>query len=279
MSSDNFNKYCEVLLVRYNRRNTQAVARRLDSLCGLLRKNGNHVVQTMLGGSIWKSTYVTGLSDVDVLLIVNQSSLTNQSPAKVIEFVRDEIQRQLPNNSVKAGKLAVTVGYSDGTELQILPAIRKKSGVRIADPGSTKWSRVVHPQRFAEKLSDVNQANSGRVTLVIKLAKAVLDCFITRPSRKISGYHMEALAIDAFEEYGGSLDPKTMLIHLFGYSIKAVMSPIVDSTGQSRFVDDYLGEAESNPRRRASTYFGQMRARVKCCRTRAEFGNLFCEGK
>ena len=51
-----------------------------------------------------------------------------------------------------------------------------------------------------------------------------------------------------------------------------------DSTGQSRFVDEYLVQADSAPRRRASMYFGQMRGKVKSCSTRAEFDDLFCEG-
>ena len=80
------------------------------------------MVQTMFGGSVRRRTYVTGLSDVDVLLIVNQSSLVNQPPSEAIAYVQDTIQRRLQNNSVTAGDLAVTVGYSDGTEIQILPA-------------------------------------------------------------------------------------------------------------------------------------------------------------
>ena len=74
MPDDNFNQYCEDLLVGYNRRNTKALTRHLESLCGFLRGQGNHVVQTMFGGSVQKGTYVNGLSDVDVLLIVNESS-------------------------------------------------------------------------------------------------------------------------------------------------------------------------------------------------------------
>ena len=89
---------------------------------------------------------------------------------------------------------------------------------------------------------------------------------------------MESLAIEAFSDYEGPLDPKAMLIHLFGHSIEAVMSPTTDSTGQSTNVDEYLGQADSMPRRRASTYFGQMRAKVRSCSTRAEFDELFCEG-
>ena len=279
MPTDNFNRYCEELLVGYNRRNTQAITRHLNSLTGIIRQDGNHVVQTMFGGSVMRNTDVTGISDVDVLLIVNQSSLANQQPTAVIECVRNAIQRRLPHNLVSAGDLAVTVAYSDGTEIQILPAIRTNSGgVRIAAPGNTGWSNVVRPERFAEKLVEVNQVNHGRVVLTIKLAKALADCFITRPSNKVSGYHMESLAIDAFQGYGSPTDPKSMLVHLFTHSMTAVMRPITDSAGQSRYVDEYLGRARSRARQGASTRFGQMRGKVNSCRSRRDFNNLFCIG-
>ena len=278
MSNGNFNQYCEELLARYTRRNQQTVAQRLDTLCNFLRREGD-VVQTMFGGSVRRGTYVIGVSDVDVLLIVNQSSLANRPPSEAIRYVRDTIQGRFPNNRVSAGDLAITVNYSDGIEIQVLPAIRTSSGgVRISNPGSSRWSNVAHPDRFAEKLKRVNQARSGRVVPTIKLAKAMADCFITREDRKISGYHMESLAIDAFENYGGETDPKSMLIHLLTHSMDAVLSPIVDSTGQSRYVDSHLGPAECLDRKRARTYFGQMRGEIGRCDTRRKFNALFCEG-
>ena len=276
MPDHRFNEYCENLLAQYKRRNTKTVTHRLERLCEFLRQQGN-VVQTMFGGSVRKGTYVTGLSDVDALLIVNQSSLVNQPPAEAIEYVQGTIQDRLRQNTVRAGNLAVTVSYSDGTEIQILPAIRTTTGgVRIANPGSNQWSNVARPDDFAKKLAQVNTAKDGRVVPVIKLAKAMADCFISRSSRKISGYHMESLAIDAFKHYQGPLDPKNMLVHLLGHSIDAVKSPITDSTGQSRHVDEYLGPADSGPRKRTSTYFGQMRGEINRCETRAEFNALFC---
>lgn len=278
MGEDRFNQYCEALLVHYNRRNTQATRRHIDGLCNILRQRGNDAVQTMFGGSVRRGTYVNGLSDVDVLLIVNQSSLANVPPARVIEYVKNTIESAMPQNPVSSGHLAVTVGYSDGTEIQILPAIRTTNGVRIAEPGSTTWSNIVQPDRFASKLTETNSARDGRVVPTIKLAKAIANCFVRRPSRRIAGYHMESLAIEAFEVYSGSLDPKTMLIHLFGNSITAVMNPIADSTGQSRHVDEYLGSTRSRQRQRVSTYFEHMRAKVRRCRTRAQFDNLFCLG-
>ena len=278
MPSDDFNKYCEQLLVQYKRRNTKAVKRHLKGVSDILRREGDHVVQTKFVGSVQKGTYVTGLSDVDVLLIVNQSSLKNKPPSKVIAHVCDTIKLRLPNNPVIKGKLAVTVGYADKTEIQILPAIRTTDGFRIAQPGSNKWSNPVHPERFAERLIEVNEAKNGRVVPVIKLAKAMADCFITQKYRKISGYHMESLAIDAFGNYQGPLDPKAMLNRLFSYSTKAVMCPMKETTGQSRYVDEYLGPADSVHSKRASTYFGQMRGKVNSSKTKVTFNALFCRG-
>ena len=142
MSNGNFNQYCDQLLARSARRNQQTVSQRLETLCNFLRREGD-TVQTMFGGSVRRGTYVTGLSDVDVLLIVNQSSLVNRQPSEVIRYVRETIHRQFPNNRVSAGNLAVTVNYSNGMEIQVLPAIRTSSGgVRIANPGNS-GSRVI----------------------------------------------------------------------------------------------------------------------------------------
>ena len=172
----------------------------------------------------------------------------------------------------------MTVSYADKTELQILPAIRTTDGFRIAEPGISKWSNVIHPDRFVDRLIKVNNACGGRVVPTIKLAKAMADCFIKDSSRKISGYHMESLAIDAFAGYEGELDPKSMLVHFLGYSIKAVLNPIRDPTGQTSHVDGYLGQAKSKLRNGASAQFGQMRRNVNTCKTRAEFDDLFCQG-
>jgi len=278
MTDNEFNSYCENLLAQLSRRNTAAVTGHINGLCQILRQEGE-VIQTMLGGSVRRGTDVNGLSDVDVLLIVNQSSLASRPPAEAIESVRQSIARRLDQNRVRAGNLAVTVNYADGTEIQVLPAVRRNNGgVRIADPVSGNWSNVTRPDNFARKLVEVNQARSGRVTPTIKLAKAIADCFIRQRDHKIHGYHMESLAIEAFRNYQGALDNRSMLKRLFRSSVSAVMKPIANSTGQSRCVDEYLGTANSRSRRRASTHFGQMRGRINSCRTRQELDALFCRG-
>ena len=276
MSEFNFNQRCEELLAKYTRKDGERVANRLENIRGALERAGYETVQTMFGGSVKRGTYVSGLSDEDALLIVNQTGLDTRSPSKTIKEVQEIIQEHFRNNRVIAGKFAVTVSFTKGPEIQILPAIRTKSGgVRIAEPGSSNWSNITQPEASAGKLIKVNNANGGRVVPVIKLAKALANCYVKRQSRKISGYHMESLAVDAFRGYKDEKNTKSTLIHFLTYSIDAVMKPIADSTGQTRFVDEYLGDADSDQRKRTSTYFENMRGQVRNCDTIVKFNKLF----
>ena len=263
------------LLREYNGRETQAISRHLQVLRDSLEIRDDDVIRTLFGGSVSKHTAVNGLSDVDVLVILNDSSLSGQPPAAVIKEMADRIRQRLPQTKVSTGALAVTVTYSDGVEIQVLPAIRTKSGVRIADPGTKGWSSVLHPERFARKLTQVNQTHEGRVIPTIKLAKGLADHMIRSDRDKISGYHMESLAIEAFRNYQGSHDLKSMLRHFLDHSSKAVMKPITDPTGQSRHVDGDLGSANSERRQRASEGFRKMMRRFDDCKSRQDFDNLF----
>ena len=268
MSDDRFNEYCEGLLATYTRSNQRAVTRHLESLRNSLRSQGNHVVQTMFGGSVRRGTDVAGLSDVDALLIVDVFARHRQRQ-------KDSVSACVINAFTSTrtyGNLAVTVTFGR-TEYSSCPYAPPARSYCEPEP----WvENVVRPDTFAGELSAVNQANHGRVTPTIKLAKAIADCHITRQARKISGYHMESLAIDAFRNYQGTRDPKAMLDHLLTHSMTAVMQPIIDSTGQSRHVDEYLGPAQSRCREGARTHFGQMRGKVRQCVTRAQFNALFC---
>ena len=274
LSDRKFNAHCERRLVEYGRRKTNGIARHINGLCRIAETKSCDVIRSLLGGSIKKGTYVSGLSDVDVLLLINESHLVSSPPAKVIRFVKDTIQTRLPQNEVTAGHLAVTVKYADGAEIQLLPAIRRKDGVRIADRGGKEWSAVVHPDRFVQKLTKVNQTHNGRAVQVIKLAKAMAENAIEVSEHKITGYHMESLAIEAFNNYNGPSDSKSMLNHLLEYSRTAVVRPIADSTGQSRHVDDYLGPLDSKARKRTANYLGQIKDKMNACKSTTELDNL-----
>jgi hypothetical protein len=95
---------------------------------------------------------------------------------------------------------------------------------------------------------------------VIKLAKAAINNF--SKNQKISGYHVESLAVEVFKNYSGEFSNKTMLQHFFKESSKRILSPITDKTGQSYHVDDYLGSANSDLRKVISTTFNRISKRL-----------------
>ena len=275
LSNTDINECLQDLLRAYNDRDTEAVRRHLDVLCDSLALTEDDAIHTLFGGSVSRHTAINGLSDVDILAIINESSLSGQSPSAVLQQMAQRIAQRLPQTNVSIGDLAVTVKYSDGVEIQVLPAIRTNSGVRIGDPDTNQWSNVLHPERFARKLTEVNQANNGRVIPTVKLAKGLASRIISSDRDKISGYHLESLAVDAVKNYNGPNDLRSMFRHFVAFSSRAVEGPISDSTGQSRHVDGYMGPEGSMRRRRASQSFRTMLRHFDACNSRQDFDNLF----
>ena len=88
---------------------------------------------------------------------------------------------------------------------------------------------------------------------VIRLFKAEVNSQITG-GYELSGYHVEALAVDAFKNYSGRTTYKDMLMHLTKYASDAVLNPVTEITGKPAHVDDDLGERNSMNRRMTSAY-------------------------
>ena len=204
-----------------------------------------------------KHTYVDGLSDADLLVKVNDTSLEGKSPHEVLDYFAGRLRERLPDTEIIVGKLAVTVKYADGSEIQILPAVSTATGIRISKPNSNEWSNVIRPDSFAKKLTEVNKNCGGKVVPVIKLFKAVLEKKLPEDVRP-NGYHAESLAIEAFESYTGPLNHKDMLTHLCKEASVRIKSPIADHTGQSIHVDDDFGVAQSDMRNRASSFIERL---------------------
>lgn len=257
------NEVIDDALEEFNDRDTEGIHQHLDvisdALSSLLDEDGD--IQMLFGGSTSKHTYVNGLSDIDTLVCLNDTSLADKSPNDVIKTFAKIIQDRLPKTEVSVGDLAVTVKFSDGHEVQLLPAVRTAQGFRIASPGENKWSNVIAPDRFAKKLTQVNQKLSNKVVPVIKLAKSINEK-LPKQSR-LSGYHLESLAIDAFENYRGPRTTYDMIKHFFKEAQARVLSPIADSTGQSLHVDDYLGSKGSQQRSKVSNAIENIVGRIE----------------
>ena len=277
---DEVNRWLNDKLKSYNDRDASAIGSRITELRDALRRTDNDVVRPMFGGSVHRHTHVNGLSDVDVLMFVNESDISGRLPGDAIDYMKALINERLKGNvkSIKSGHMAVTIEYRDGMEIQVLPAIRRKGGalrVPDPDPDTDGWSAVTYPDRFADRLTKVNQANKGRVIPTIKLVKGLAAGVILNEKRRLNGYHIEALAIEAFRNYSGKRDVRSMVIHFCDFASEAVMKPIADPTEQTKHIDERLGNAGSGRRIEAGNYLRSMRNRFSKCKTSKDLDNLF----
>jgi hypothetical protein len=249
-------------LTDYNNRDQDNINTHIQTITNAINNDDIVPCSLTFGGSIKKHTYVDGLSDVDMLATINDPALADKSPSEVREYFADKLRQRLPLTKVTTGKLAVTVEFSDGTKIQILPAKKTSTGIKISSENGNSWSNVIHPEKFTEKLTNVNKKNDNKVVPVIKLYKAIINSKLPKESQ-LSGYHIEAIAINAFKNYDGPTSKKTMLAHLVDYASNAVLQPISDKTGQSIHVDDNLGSANSYKRQRASTAIQGVREEMR----------------
>lgn len=248
-------------LARFNDRDIPLVRRRLDQILAALGDSLENKIDQIFGGSVAKHTYVDGLSDIDCLLVVNGTNLEESGPRAAVEKVERILAEVLrANASVRAGQLAVTVNYDDGMEIQLLPAIRTGSGLKIqSSRDQTKWSEI-DPTKFQASLTKYNTACDAKLVPTIKLAKAIIAQL--PEAQQLSGYHVESLAIDAFRGYKGTKTVAAMLPIFFEKAKDRVLRLMTDSTGQSVHVDGYMGEANSAARQQASHLLGRIAKRM-----------------
>lgn len=250
------------LLASYNGRDVTLVADRLSQLKSALEGSTEEVFDQLFGGSVAKHTYVDGLSDIDSLVVINDTGLESRPPQDVLEVMAQTIVDQADDNvEVASGRMAVTVSYADGMQIQLLPAIRTDGGLmKVPSSRRDGWSEI-DPMKFKEALTKRNQECGGKLIPMIKLAKAINGQL--PETQQLSGYHMESLAIAAFKGYQGQRTAAAMLPVFFERARDLLLSPIVDRTGQSVHVDTYLGPANSEARQAVSHVFGRVARRMR----------------
>lgn len=250
------------LLGTFNARDSETARERLDQLKGALQDEIEGTFDQLFGGSVAKHTYVDGLSDVDSLVLINDTKLDGEKPEKVLKVMSAVIGKAVGDDAtVSFGNMAVTVSYRDGMVIQLLPAIKMADGkVRVPSSRREGWSEI-DPLPFQEALTRRNLECGGKLVPAIKLAKAVIGQL--PEAQRLSGYHVESLAISAFRHYGGEKTTSAMLPTFFERARDLVLSPITDSTGQSVHVDSYLGPAQSEARQMASHVLGRLERRMR----------------
>lgn len=262
LDDDYETKVNEVLaqnLTEYNNRDVEKIKSILDNIISNLGDEVEGAIDLLFGGSVSKHTYIDGLSDIDALVIFNDTELANRSPAELRDILGKITKELYKSENVSVGNLAVTV-KTDGQVIQLLPTLQVDDGFKISSNNGKEWSSI-QPQRFSESLTELNNKNGGKIIPTIKLAKAII---YTLPSQQqLSGYHVESMAVQVFKNYNGPITPKAMLEYFFENAGNVVKKPIKDVTGQSSHVDDYLGLENSPQRRIVSLALDRISRRMK----------------
>jgi len=250
------NELLAEVLKEANQRASDKIAQHIETIEKALANELEDTIELRFGGSVQKHTYVDGLSDVDMLAIVRRQVAEKTSPKDLIQSFAAGIHSRLPYTYVEPGDLSIKVEFSDGIQIQVLPAFKTQTGFRIARRFGATWSGVIRPREFASQLTNINQQNGGNVVRVIKIMKIVQESLPA--NARLSGYHIENIALDAFRSYQGRLALRDMFLHLARTAATRVKEPVHETTGQSAYVDDYLGPAGSEERNRASASLNRM---------------------
>jgi len=271
------NELLQQVLARANQRSPEQTQEYLEQLRQAVKAEVE-IEQLLLAGSVAKSTYVDELSDIDALAVLDRGDLHGKSPQHVLSVFRRLLQSHLSGahvKSIKKGRMAVTVTYRDGTEIQVVPALRSGGKISVPRHDSAGWNET-RPRGFQQSLSQANQRLNGALIPTIKLMKKVMAGLPRE--KQLTGYHCESLALDAVRSYRGPKTCKAMLPHVLDGAAKRVLRPIRDVTGQSRIVDDYLDKAGSTTRRLAGDALAGAARRLRAA-TSAKQWQRILEGR
>src|SRR5260370_15257261 len=121
-----------------NRRDTPAISAALDEIKEALSADVDRTFDSILGGSVRKHTYVDGISDIDILMVLKDPKLKSLSPQEVLTYFEEKARQELVGWEVSRGKIAISLRKGD-LEIQVLPAVRDEATTRIPSANGDGW--------------------------------------------------------------------------------------------------------------------------------------------
>ncbi|MEP7288605.1 MAG: CBASS oligonucleotide cyclase [Chloroflexota bacterium] len=239
-SSTDIERIIDDKLSEINDHDYEAIDRHRTQIENKLSETYEGVESVQYGGSHSRHTDVSGLSDIDILAPMGQVADTPASSKQAIERLADVLRERYPNSKIETGHMAVTVHFSDGIEIQVLPAFKVGSDrFKIPDPNSTGWVETC-PTAFAKKLTDANRQYNNLVVPIIKVAKYLCDAH----NVPVSSYHLENMIVESLSHYSGRLNQHEMLQHVINQAKSQVLHRVPDPCGQSNDAAGALSPTE-----------------------------------
>ncbi len=156
---------------------------------------------TQLSGSYSRHTAIEMIPDVDVLLFVPDDQLERTPNAVLLEVYG--VLEDYPSAAIDTEGQRRSVRLElpgDGLYLDIVPAVAKNGldhPLQVPDRPQEEWI-LSDPLGYAARLTNVNQANGGKLVPLVKLLKAWRDEQMQR--RRPKSYALEVMLLYAVED-------------------------------------------------------------------------------
>ncbi len=233
-SATELEHYLSEKLKEINDLDYSAIHAHRESIQDALRQEFD-IEKMNFAGSHARRTDVVEHSDIDLLATFRDKSELPYSSDEAIASLAQRLRERFPKSTIEVGRMAVSVKFSDGLEVQILPAYREGKAYKVPDVNSSGW-KLSNPVAHSRKLSEVNEKCIGQLIPTIKLAKHLFK----RNGIDLKSYHVENMALKAFEHFSGPYSNRSMLRHLLSKSKTLVRQRIADRGGQSNDVSSHL---------------------------------------
>lgn len=152
-------------------------------------------------GSFKRDTAIRGVSDIDLMLILNSKEVARgkgwKSSTTVLKHVREQLQNRYWNTAVGVDKQAVVVSFSDHKHpVDVVPAIyqgldSKNKYAIYAIPDGEGWWMYTSPQGHNKFIATEDNKSRGKLKQTVKFIKHWREC--RQPSIPLNTFHLELL--------------------------------------------------------------------------------------
>jgi hypothetical protein len=244
------------------RMNTERIGRAVTHACG-------HQTQVMISGSLPKGTFVKGISDIDLLAIRKARTFTCISPRQLRHSILEALYAGISPARVTEDRFAAKVD-APPLSIHIVPCVYALSQVGFP-VSECEWTPI-RPHIFAARLYRRNEHLRGKLTTAIRLAKVILNNLGHYP--RVSGCHIEALALMATARIVSHHDILSILSSILSFSARRIVEPTRDVTLQTRHVDAHLGKAFSQERRSLAAQIATVAEAISRSRAQSNYKPL-----
>jgi hypothetical protein len=127
-------------------------------------------------GSIGRHTAIEGISDLDMLYMMTNDTwdrFKENRQSDLLQEVKNAIKTRYPNTEASGNGQVVTVKFSDGMDVEVLPAFEQDDGsFKFPDTNDGGSWRITKPREEIQAVAKLNDKKNGNVRDLCRMVRA-----------------------------------------------------------------------------------------------------------